>query len=142
MTPRAAECQPHGMARSGGASIRGALEADLGGSPCFSRATLEEVGGAESVGIYDDGPCKQLQSPPKSVQRGHCYDYSRYISYLTQASDEERKIATTSFLDASFMKTLASAIRFGTPLLVQVLAPACGIHLATLFCFISLNFGL
>lgn len=33
---------------------------------------------------------------------------------------QERKIATTSFLDASFMKTLASAIRFGTPLLVQV----------------------
>ncbi|CAN0550715.1 unnamed protein product, partial [Ectocarpus sp. 8 AP-2014] len=32
---------------------------------------------------------------------------------------QERKIATTSFLDASFMKTLASAIRFGTPLLVQ-----------------------
>ncbi|CAM9106263.1 unnamed protein product [Ectocarpus fasciculatus] len=32
---------------------------------------------------------------------------------------KERKIATTSFLDASFMKTLASAIRFGTPLLVQ-----------------------
>lgn len=37
-------------------------------------------------------------------------------SYLPQ----ERKITTTSFLDASFMKTLASAIRFGTPLLVQV----------------------
>ncbi|CAM9626393.1 unnamed protein product, partial [Hapterophycus canaliculatus] len=32
---------------------------------------------------------------------------------------QERKITTTSFLDASFMKTLASAIRFGTPLLVQ-----------------------
>ncbi|CAM9128550.1 unnamed protein product [Discosporangium mesarthrocarpum] len=32
---------------------------------------------------------------------------------------KNRKIATTSFLDASFMKTLASAIRFGTPLLVQ-----------------------
>lgn len=34
---------------------------------------------------------------------------------------QDRKIATTSFLDSSFMKTLASAIRFGTPLLVQVL---------------------
>lgn len=30
-----------------------------------------------------------------------------------------RKIIKTSFLDAAFMKTLASAIRFGTPLLVQ-----------------------
>jgi dynein heavy chain 1 len=31
----------------------------------------------------------------------------------------ERKIVKTSFLDAGFMKTLASAIRFGTPLLVE-----------------------
>jgi dynein heavy chain 1 len=31
----------------------------------------------------------------------------------------EQKMVQTSFLDASFMKTLASAIRFGTPLLVQ-----------------------
>eukprot|EP01032_Pedospumella_encystans_P010301 gene10301-12053_t len=30
-----------------------------------------------------------------------------------------QKMVQTSFLDASFMKTLASAIRFGTPLLVQ-----------------------
>lgn len=30
-----------------------------------------------------------------------------------------QKIAQTSFLDASFLKTLASAVRFGTPLLVQ-----------------------
>ena len=30
-----------------------------------------------------------------------------------------QKIAQTSFLDASFLKTLASAIRFGSPLLVQ-----------------------
>ena len=30
-----------------------------------------------------------------------------------------QKLVQTSFLDASFMKTLASAIRFGTPLLVQ-----------------------
>lgn len=37
-------------------------------------------------------------------------------------TSQDRKIATTSFLDSSFMKTLASAIRFGTPLLVQVLA--------------------
>ncbi|CAM9242548.1 unnamed protein product, partial [Chrysoparadoxa australica] len=32
---------------------------------------------------------------------------------------QDRKIAKTSFLDSSFMKTLASAIRFGMPLLVQ-----------------------
>jgi dynein heavy chain 1 len=29
------------------------------------------------------------------------------------------KIVQTSFLDSSFLKTLASAIRFGTPLLVN-----------------------
>jgi len=32
---------------------------------------------------------------------------------------KDRKIVVTSFLDSAFMKTLASAIRFGTPLLVQ-----------------------
>ena len=31
----------------------------------------------------------------------------------------DRRITKTSFLDASFMKTLESALRFGTPLLVQ-----------------------
>lgn len=31
-----------------------------------------------------------------------------------------KKITKTSFLDASFMKNLESALRFGTPLLVQV----------------------
>ena len=31
----------------------------------------------------------------------------------------DRRIAKTSFLDASFMKTLESSLRFGTPLLVQ-----------------------
>ena len=31
----------------------------------------------------------------------------------------EQKIVKTSFLDSSFLKTLASAVRFGTPLLVQ-----------------------
>ena len=31
----------------------------------------------------------------------------------------DRKLTLTSFADASFLKTLASAVRFGTPLLVQ-----------------------
>lgn len=31
----------------------------------------------------------------------------------------KQKIVQTSFLDASFLKTLASSIRFGSPLLVQ-----------------------
>ena len=30
-----------------------------------------------------------------------------------------RKIQATSFMDASFLKTLGSAVRFGTPLLIQ-----------------------
>lgn len=40
---------------------------------------------------------------------------TRYIlqKYASQ------KMVTTSFMDASFLKTLASAIRFGTPLMVQ-----------------------
>jgi len=43
---------------------------------------------------------------------GQAYDYvlKKYAS---------RKITTTSSLDPSFMKTLASAIRFGTPLLIN-----------------------
>ena len=44
-----------------------------------------------------------------------------FYPHLLSTNSQDRKIATTSFLDASFMKTLASAIRFGTPLLVQVL---------------------
>jgi dynein heavy chain 1 len=39
-------------------------------------------------------------------------------TYLTNQF-KDRKISSTSFLDASFMKVLASALRFGTPLLVQ-----------------------
>lgn len=43
---------------------------------------------------------------------GHAHDYimQKFAS---------KKITTTSFLDPSFMKTLASAIRFGTPLLIN-----------------------
>jgi dynein heavy chain 1 len=40
---------------------------------------------------------------------------AEYLSNHYQA----QQIKTTSFLDASFMKVLASALRFGTPLLVQ-----------------------
>lgn len=32
---------------------------------------------------------------------------------------KEKKITKTSFLDNAFMKNLESALRFGTPLLVQ-----------------------
>ena len=49
-----------------------------------------------------------------------------FYPHLLSTNSQDRKIATTSFLDASFMKTLASAIRFGTPLLVQVLQQSAG----------------
>eukprot|EP00953_Heterococcus_sp_UTEX-ZZ885_P027784 14869-Heterococcus_DN1.PRE.1 len=46
-------------------------------------------------------------------------DPSGQATAFLLARYRDRKIATTSFLDAGFMKTLASAVRFGTPLLVR-----------------------
>lgn len=46
-------------------------------------------------------------------------DPSGQATQYIMAKYASQKMVLTSFLDAAFMKTLASAIRFGTPLLVQ-----------------------
>jgi len=46
-------------------------------------------------------------------------DPSGQAAQFLKEKYRDRKAVITSFLDAAFMKTLASAIRFGTPLLVQ-----------------------
>lgn len=70
-----------------------------------------------------------LSSDPLAIQNciilERFYRFPLVIDPSGQAVDfllrkyAEQKIVKTSFLDASFLKTLASAVRFGTPLLVQ-----------------------
>jgi dynein heavy chain 1, cytosolic len=70
-----------------------------------------------------------LSSDPLAVQNciilERFYRFPLVIDPSGQAVDfflrkyAEQKIVKTSFLDSSFLKTLASAVRFGTPLLVQ-----------------------
>jgi len=47
-------------------------------------------------------------------------DPSGQASKFLMKQYKEKKIVKTSFLDNSFMKHLESALRFGTPLLVEV----------------------
>lgn len=70
-----------------------------------------------------------LSSDPLAIQNciilERFYRFPLVIDPSGQAVDflirkySEQRIVKTSFLDASFLKTLASAVRFGTPLLVQ-----------------------
>lgn len=83
---------------------------------CSPRGRVKRRSGA-GIGVLGLSPV-----PKRAPCAAACESLTNLSPNLHRLpSEQERKITTTSFLDSSFMKTLASAIRFGTPLLVQVL---------------------